>query len=443
MTHSTQPLAPWYEEAVAADWPSSGERVFAVLALAYFAKAMAPFAAGFQVAGYSMEGAVHGNPVDQVIGSTIYVISILLLLRKHQVVQAALASPLLGAFIILATASALWSVVPEITLRRAVGLLGTASFGAYLACRFAPRDVLRMIAAAFAIVTGLSILVIIFVPSFGLAEGGETAGVYGHKNELGRAMVFAVLATSALSLDPEVRRPIWAIPALAAAFTLLLLSRSAQAYVGLAAAVAFVTPLLMVCARLFRKVQFRMAIMLLSMTALVAFIVSTLAEELLDLLGRDETLTDRTVIWEIIAELAREQPWLGRGYGGFWFSDVYLWFADRWGAIDHAHNGYMDLWLELGYVGVAAFVILLLAASKTAWNAYLMHPTVAHGFFATFIAIAALINCVGRLVPAHNSIYWVVLCYCAIMHLSVRRSRLDLPVRYWTPSRPTSMKTSR
>jgi O-antigen ligase len=161
------------------------------------------------------------------------------------------------------------------------------------------------------------------------------------------------------------------------------------------------------------------------------------------LLGRDATLTDRTVIWEILVDLARERPWLGRGYGGFWFSDVYLWFADRWGAIDHAHNGYMDLWLELGYVGLAMFVLLLLAASKTAWDAYLMHPTGAHRFFATFIVVAALINCVGRLIPAYNSIYWVVLCYCSMMHLSVQRSGRYLTVHYRAPPPQASVVTSR
>jgi O-antigen ligase len=236
--------------------------------------------------------------------------------------------------------------------------------------------------------------------------------------------------------DSEFRRPTWAIPALLAALALLLLSRSAQAIVGLAAAAFVIIPLLIVCARWFRKVDLRLGLTLLLFMSSVAFVVSAGAEELLELLGRDATLTDRTLIWELLIEFARERPWLGRGYGAFWFSDVSLLFAARWGALDHAHNGYMDLWLELGYAGVAAFALLLLAASRTAWDAYLTRPTSARRFFPTFILVAGLVNFVGRLIPAHNSIYWVLLCYIAMMHLSLQRSERFQALRYWPPPAP-------
>jgi exopolysaccharide production protein ExoQ len=417
-----QTTAVWHEKVPALDIPTAGERLFAVIALTYFARAFAPITSGFEVGEYSVHAAAFGNPLDQVAGGAIYIISIWLLLRDGDAVRGSFASPILTAFIALTIISAVWSAAPGITLRRAVGLLGTGSFGAYLACRFTPHEVLRMTGAAFAAVVCLSILVIIFVPSYGTAEGREIAGVFGQKNELGRAMIFAILALWALVRDPESGHPVWALPALLAALALLALSRSAQAIVGLAAAIVVAMPLLVVCARHFTKVNVRLATVLLIMIALLAFIVSAFAEELLEVLGRDATLTNRTLIWELLIEFAQERPWLGRGYGAFWFTDVSLWFADRWGALDHAHNGYMDLWLELGYIGVASFILLLLTASKNAWNSYLIRPTAARSFFPTFIFIAALVNCVGRLIPAHNSIYWVILCYCALMHLSVQRS---------------------
>jgi exopolysaccharide production protein ExoQ len=419
----------WSEQAKS-DAPTDAERIFVVLSLAYFAKAFGPFIGGFEVGGYAMQAAAYGNPLDQTVGGAIYVISVALLLREHSVVRAIVASPLLSAFIVLTIVSALWSAVPGVTLRRAVGLLGTASFGAYLACRFSPHEVLRAIAAALAIATAMSILLIVFVPSYGTADGREIAGVFGQKNELGRAMVFTVLATWAVIRDPESDRPIWAIPTLIAALVLLFLSRSAQALVGLAAGALVAIPLLTLCARFFRRVNLKLGLSLLIATGILAFFVSAVAEELLEMLGRDATLTDRTLIWDLLIEFARERPWLGRGYGAFWFSDVSVWFAERWGALDHAHNGYMDLWLELGYVGVIGLLLVLLSASKTAWDAYLMRPTASRRFFPAFILIAALVNCVGRLIPAHNSIYWVILCYCAVMHLSLQRSNRAVSMHY-------------
>jgi exopolysaccharide production protein ExoQ len=411
-----------YEQVPATAMPKSGEWLFAVIALAYFAKALGPITSGFEISEYSVHEAELGNLLDQACGGTIYVIAIWLLLRNGDAFRAAFASPLLTAFIALTIISAAWSVLPGITLRRAIGLLGTASFGAYLACRFTPHEVLRMIAAAFAAIVCLSIFVIIFIPSYGTAEGREIVGVFGQKNELGRAMIFAILASWALVRDPGADRPVWALPILVAATTLLILTRSAQAIVGLGAAVVVAMPLLAICPRYFMKVDTRLATALIILIALVAVIVSAVAEELLDVLGRDLTLTNRTLIWELLVEFARERPWLGRGYGAFWFSDVSLLFADRWGALDHAHNGYVDLWLEVGYVGVASFTLLILAACRTALNAYLIRPTAGRSFFPMFLFVAVLVNCVGRLVPAHNSIFWVILCYCAMMHLSVQRS---------------------
>jgi O-antigen ligase len=93
------------------------------------------------------------------------------------------------------------------------------------------------------------------------------------------------------------------------------------------------------------------------------------------------------------------------------------------------------LWLELGYIGVAGLVLLLLSASRNAWNAYLMRPTSARRFFPAAILVVALVNSVGRLIPAHNSIYWVILCYCALMHLSLQRSEHVMVMHSWPSTR--------
>ena len=418
---------------------SSFERGFAIVSLAYFAKAFSPFIAGFHGGGFSMQEAALGNPIDQVVGGVIYVVSFYLLLRDRNRMRALLVSPMLVAFILLTISSLLWSAVPDVTLRRSGGLLGTAAFGGFLAWQFTPREVVSMVAAAFCITIALSILLIIYAPSYATADGTEIAGVYGQKNELGRAMIFAILALWALLRDPESSPQFWALAALIAAVVLLLLSRSAQAVVGLAAAYGVIIPALIVCSKWFKRISVRLGIFLLTIAAVLGVLLAETSEQLLALLGRDATLTDRTLIWDILTEFALEQPWLGRGYGAFWFSDVSAWFADRWGSIDHAHNGYMDLWLELGFVGLAGFVLLLLSASRTAWNAYLEHPTPARAFFPAFIFVAALVNSVGRLIPAHNSIYWVLLCYCALMQLSLKRDEYPYRSRYRvSPLRPTS-----
>jgi exopolysaccharide production protein ExoQ len=410
---------------------SRTERIFAVLGLAYFAKAFLPFISGFEIAEYSMPDAALGNPWDQVIGSTIYVIACASLLHARNPLRVPLVNPVLTLFVLLAIVSTVWSVAPEATLRRAVALLGTTVFGAFLACRFTPREVLTMTAVSLVIALVGSLFVIVFVPSYGMPGDIQFGGVYGHKNDLGRAMLLGALACWAVIQDPMFKWRAWAVGSFIAALVLVVISESVQALLGLIFGFCFVLPLLTLCSRWFTRVDLRLGACLVPIALLIWGIDSSAIEEGLAMLGRDATLTDRTVIWELLVEFIQERPLFGWGYGAFWLSDMAVWFIERWGALDHAHNGYMDLCLELGHVGVGAFVLLILMASLETWKAYLARPSPALAFFPTFIAVAALLNLVARVFPAHNSIFWVLLCYCALISLSAARAEESSQRAIW------------
>ena len=64
-------------------------------------------------------------------------------------------------------------------------------------------------------------------------------------------------------------------------------------------------------------------------------------------LGRDATLTERTAIWEMIRPLASDAPLFGHGYSGFWTQRVVAMVT-----VNEAHNGYLELILILGVLGL-------------------------------------------------------------------------------------------
>jgi O-antigen ligase len=75
--------------------------------------------------------------------------------------------------------------------------------------------------------------------------------------------------------------------------------------------------------------------------------------EVLRLLGRDPSLTDRTVLWADALAL-QDSPLLGVGFESFWLGyrlDV-LW-SKWWWRPNQVHNGYLETYLTLGIVGVA------------------------------------------------------------------------------------------
>ena len=88
--------------------------------------------------------------------------------------------------------------------------------------------------------------------------------------------------------------------------------------------------------------------------------------------GRDVTLTDRTDLWTDLMDIAAERPLLGVGYGAFWIGNTHnLWDRHLWRP-NQGHNGYLDVYLELGVVGL----VLLLAVLATSFLSLLKQVAV-------------------------------------------------------------------
>lgn len=79
------------------------------------------------------------------------------------------------------------------------------------------------------------------------------------------------------------------------------------------------------------------------------------------LLGRDPTLTGRTQIWEMLREY-EANPIIGAGFMSFWTGDRREAILKNLGAeITQAHNGYLEQYLNLGYIGVILIGFILLS----------------------------------------------------------------------------------
>jgi O-antigen ligase len=78
--------------------------------------------------------------------------------------------------------------------------------------------------------------------------------------------------------------------------------------------------------------------------------------------GRNPTLTGRTELWEVVLRQA-QNPIIGSGFMSFWSGDrmAAIWSALGAG-INQAHSGYLEQYLNLGYVGVAFIAAIMVSA---------------------------------------------------------------------------------
>ena len=266
-----------------------------------------------------------------------------------------------AALVVLLFCSALWSEVPELTLRRAGTLTTTILFGIYLSMRFSTKEALALVCWALLGVAIASVLVVLIWPHRGVGSGasaGAWQGIYPHKQMLGLHAALGTFTCAVRALDLQKRSLLaWSGTALCAA--LVLLSESATSLLVLGLSLATL-PLLRV---LRRKDLFALAIAAIAFCVAISvlFVVLMQGEAVLAGIGKDSTLTGRLPLWQYVLDEIGRRPLLGYGYNGFWTgldgpSAYVLVVTDGWYPW-HAHNGWLQLSLDSGAIGVLLLVM--------------------------------------------------------------------------------------
>ena len=116
----------------------------------------------------------------------------------------------------------------------------------------------------------------------------------------------------------------------------------------------------------------------LGSAAVVAAALSSIAT-ITSAYGKDTTFSGRTEIWEASIDALIRQPWLGYGFGAlFWREGISNETAEIWRQVgfeaSHAHNGPLDLALQVGLVGLAIFGVLWLTTLRKGLHALNTQP---------------------------------------------------------------------
>jgi exopolysaccharide production protein ExoQ len=88
-------------------------------------------------------------------------------------------------------------------------------------------------------------------------------------------------------------------------------------------------------------------------------------------LGRNETLTGRTEIWRQVIDLSGN-PIFGTGYESFWLGSRLqnMWFNNPGARLNEAHNGYLEVYLNLGWIGITLLGVLIVAGYHNVINVF-------------------------------------------------------------------------
>jgi exopolysaccharide production protein ExoQ len=350
-----------------------------------------------------------GQPVTQAALALIYLGLFLFLLRKFRKTALALILKEKWTLILClwALASTLWSVGPSESLRHGLALVGTSMAGLYVGMRYEPRQQLKM----FALVIGLgaiaSLVAGLLFPGIGVTVDGSWQGIYFPKNSLGRMMALGVLCFAVQYLGQRRHRVARAGMFLLCC-ALLFLSKSAT---------AVVVTFLMLAILPFRKMLLLRTRPLIGLvTVLFLFVVSAgwwaieYSDKILLALGRTSSLTGRIPLWQLVIQEIAVRPIQGYGFTAFWtswegerVSDTVAWDV----AVPHAHNGFLEMWLGVGIIGLAILLISMWRNFVSGMRVARARPEIDQAWPLLLLAFTVLYNLTETSWPGVNSLLWM------------------------------------
>jgi exopolysaccharide production protein ExoQ len=305
----------------------------------------------------------------------------------------------LALFLSLMLVSALWSNYQLITLGATAVQLATTIAAIFLAVQFDWRQLLNIFANTIRFVLALSLLIELIAsvtgpikPPFAYFEGDTPPApaywwVQGNlfqseriQGFVGNANLLAFVAVLGLAIFfveylVSARHQRLAIVSMISAAAAIALAKSASMLVALA--IVVITALIAIVAEGKSKKSRHKIYRRTGWAALFGvFLVAVYWVELTDFLGKTADASGRFYIWGEVWALIVERWFAGWGWISHWIPGV----APYEGLIViedvphyHAHNAFLDVWLQLGIVGLVVFGWFMVSTFIRVWKVAVLH----------------------------------------------------------------------
>jgi hypothetical protein len=328
---------------------------------------------------------------------------VLLVSRRASWRIGALPYPLI-AFVLLAATSTIWSFYPGATALGVAASVVTITAALAVSVAYSWRHILRGLGIALRLILGLSLLfefvVAVFVRApvlppipqpgidygalpdpvpkmlfwsrnelFEVFDGGKIQGIVGNSALLAFVALLGIIVFAIQLLGGTVRRR-WGVLWLVVAIANFVFANSATNIIALVVVIVVGVALLLIRHAQTPRARITTYLGLGAVAAVGVLGAVLLRGPLLGLLGKTDTLTGRLGIWEAVIALAQQRPAAGWGWVGYWVPWVapFDTLAFRNGVRQlHAHNAWIDLWFQLGVLGLIVFGALLLSTLIRSW----------------------------------------------------------------------------
>jgi len=393
-----------------------------------------PLTEWFQGGQYAEPGAFtieSGSTLDRNVLTILIVIG-LIILQKRRINWTKIFrdNRWLVALLVYMLVSILWSDYPFVSFKRWIRTAGTLIMALVVLSEASPYEAMQaIIRRVIYVVIPFSALLVKYFPRIGIIFGRWDglpfyAGATINKNTLGEICMLSVffivwsLVRRREGNDPGVTRHQTLAEIMILALTLFLMKGpSGYGATSLNYSATSLVVLLAGLATFFTLRRLKAHIAYLGRVICLALLGAGLIALLLNVLdispvalvaksvGRNANLTDRTdLIWAVLLPIAWKHPVLGLGYGAFWIAPV----PDLTLDVNEAHNGYLDVFIELGVVGLVLLLFMFVEYFKKAKREFQGYFDWA-AFRLSFLLIILLHNWTETTLLRSREILWNLL----------------------------------
>jgi hypothetical protein len=371
--------------------------------------------------------------------------------RRQQVDWDGILPISLLAFVGWSTVSVLWSYYQWATLSSVLYQLAFAGLGVFVALTRdmiqivrAFGDVLRWVLGGSLVVEVLSGVMLdtpirLLNVRGDILDGGPIQGLAGDSARLGILCLIAGITFCVELLTRSVPLPV-SIVSITASVVILLLT---QSNVVMAAGFAVVVAALVLTAVRHAPdvVKLPLTWALIALGTIGAGFAVLFRGRILDTFATSDQIANRRSLWELVFQYgAAEHGLAGWGWIGHWRLELVPYsnfYSVRGNDFASAFNAYLDVFFQLGMVGVVAFVVLLCLVLARSWLlavrqrtvVYLWSALVVVGLIATSITESAVLV----------EFSWMTLVICVVKcadKLSWRRAFERMRPRVTGPDLP-------
>lgn len=312
-----------------------------------------------------------GSPMDRAVFMTLIVAGIVVLSKRNMDWGLFFSNnKVLLVYFGYCLISATWSDDPYISFKRWFKDLGNPIMVLIVLTEPAPLQALAKLMRRLSyLLIPLSVLFVRYFPELGRAHTVDGMPMYtgvGHqKNALGQMCLVIGIYFAWQILQDRERYLRWTrsqrlgfLSLVVMLAWLLYMSNSQTLLACLLVAIG-----VLLCARLpfIRQSPSRLTDLSLFVALMYLTLETTfdIKNSIIALLGRDPSLTSRTDLWALLLSFSRD-PMLGAGFMSFWSGERMegIW-AQLGTEVLQAHSGYIEQYLNLGYVGLTLTILIL------------------------------------------------------------------------------------